>query len=169
MFLLFTIVIGLAVAAFLFFLLDSALGKYDMGSSREAANQVVKIVKDTGLRGGVFYDLGSCRGGFALKIAKELPTMKIFGIDDSRFRTFLAKSSGVFLKNVVFKKENIFKANVSSADIVYVYLPKELMPELRAKLQKELKPGAVVITNRIVLPDIKPVQKIGELSVYKFA
>lgn len=166
------------ICVLLAFLFDSFFGGIDFTSGRQVINQVVEIVKQGHLENGNFYDLGSCRGGFAVGIAKALPEMKILGIDNSWFRTVLAKSRSVFLKNICFKKENIFTADVSSADIIYIYLPQELMPDLQSKLRKELKSGALVISASVSFPSWQPAEvydlddkslKVPKLFIYKQA
>jgi len=137
---------------FLTFGFDALFGKLDFVSSNFALEKALVIIKDRKLDGGSFFDLGSCRGSFAAKMAKKLPQLHVRGIDDSWFRTLCASIRSTFLKNADFSQGNIFTTNVSSADIVYLYLPQELMPELENKLQKELKPGSLVISNSVSFP-----------------
>lgn len=160
---------------FLLFLADSIFGGLDFASGSSVASKVIEVVKERHLETGNFYDLGSARGGFAVKIAQALPKMHIIGIDDSRFRVLLSKARAVFFKNLKFKKENIFTTDVSSANIIYLYLPQELMPELQTKLQKELKPGALVISTSVSFPSWQPIQvydldqkglKVPKLFIY---
>ncbi len=165
--LIFLILLG--VTFYFAVLSDSIFGKEDFATSSFATNQIVQIIKDRKLDNGIFFDLGSCRGEFASQIAKACPNLKVLGIDDSWLRTWLARRRSVFLKNLTFKRENIFAIDVSSADIVYVYLPRELLPKLQAKLQKELKRGATVITNCVSFPSWQPEEHNGEIFVYKQA
>lgn len=144
--------------SFSFFLVDGIFGGLDFTTGEVVAEQVTGIIKERHLEKGFFYDLGSCRGGFAIKIAKTFPQLCVYGIDDSRFRNLLARLRSTFLKNLRFDKENIFSTNVSQADIVYLYLPQELMPDLQTKLQKELKPGALIISYSVSFPNWTPAQ-----------
>lgn len=148
------------------YLFDSAFGGLDFVSNRAARVVAVNIIKQRNLASGIFYDLGSARGKLAAGLAKDLPELNIIGIDNSRLRTLVAKSRSKFLKNLHFRKENLFQTNVSAADIVYVYLPQELMPDLEVKLQKELKPGSIVITNRVSFPSWKETEKNQQLFIY---
>ena len=156
----------LGVCGLFVVLADGAFGGLDFKSNQAAINQVIGIIKQRHLETGVFYDLGSARGKFALKIAKAFPKLQVSGIDNNSFRLFLSNIRSKFLKNLNFKKEDIFKTDVSSANIIYLYLPKELMPEMENKLQHELKPGAWVITNKVNFPHWLPVEKINDLSIY---
>jgi precorrin-6B methylase 2 len=158
--------LSLTVFIFLVYLADGVFGGLDFASSRAQAKQVINIIKDRNLGSGRFYDLGSARGGFAVRIAKAFPKLHVRGIDDNGFRTAFAKFRSIFLNNVVFFKGSVFAADISSADIIYIYLPQELMPNLQDKLQKELKPGSIIISNRVSFPNWQPLKKIDRLFIY---
>jgi SAM-dependent methyltransferase len=149
-------VIFIALLFYFVILLDSTVGNFDFASSKLAVNQVVDIIKRRSLESGSFYDLGSARGKFAVRIARKFSGLKIYGFDDSWFRVFCSKTRSVFLKNLKFKKQDIFSADISSADIIYLYLPQELMPALQIKLRKELKPGSLIISNSVSFPGLEP-------------
>ena len=159
------ILVFLAVGGFIVFLLDGVLGKEDFASELNVADEVAAIIKEKKLERGILYDLGSGHGRFAAKIAKGLPNMKVWGIDDNGFRIALSKARSLFVKNIKFKKENIFSANLSSANIVYIYLPQELMQDLQTKLQKELKPGVIIITNKVNFPSWQPIKIFNQLFI----
>lgn len=156
----------LVLCEILVFLADSAFGGLDFSTNRETVNLVVGIIKQRHLERGNFYDFGSACGHFASQIAKTFPNLLVVGVDNSSFRLLVSNARTIFLKNIKFKKENIFKTNISTADILYIYLPKELMASLEAKLQKELKLGALVITNKVSFPNWHPMEKINELYLY---
>lgn len=157
-------IIFLGVLGFLLFLFDGFFGKLDFASGRQVSKQVVGIICRRNLRTANFVDLGSGWGGFVLKIARVLPGMRVCGIDDNSLRVFWARFRAAFYKNLSFKKENIFDTDVSSADVIYVYLPQELMPTLEVKLQKELKHGSLVISNSVSFPSWLPSET---MEVYK--
>jgi trans-aconitate methyltransferase len=173
------IVVGLfflAVIALVIFFFDSSFGGSDFVSHQGVVDALSGVIRREKLENGTFYDLGSCRGSFAKNMAKAFPTLNVRGIDNSRIRTVCAKAGGIFLKNLIFVKGDIFGANVSSADIVYLYLPQELLPALQEKLQKELKPGSLVISASVSFPSWQPAQvydlpgqglKVPKLFVYR--
>jgi trans-aconitate methyltransferase len=173
------IVVGLfflAVIALVIFFFDSSFGGSDFVSHQGVVDALSGVIRREKLENGTFYDLGSCRGSFAKKVAKAFPTLNVHGIDNSRIRTVCARVRGIFLKNLIFTKGDIFGADVFLADIVYLYLPQELMPALQEKLQKELKPGTVVISASVSFPSWQPSQvydlpeqglKVPKLFVYR--
>jgi len=164
--LLLSVFLALVVVGMTVFLLDSFFGGLDFASNLAIASHTVSIIKNRKLENGRFYDLGSARGGFALIIAKALPNMRVTGIDCSWVRDWIAKARSVFYKNLDFKKDDIFEAELTSADVVYIYLPQELMNDLEIKLKKELKPGAIVVSNKVNFPNWQPAEKVDKLFVY---
>ena len=130
----------------------------DFTTSDEAIQQIGTIILSNKLQSSLLHDLGSCRGYFVLSILKMCPDLRIIGIDSSRSRTWFAKFRGIFRVRATFKKADIFDTDVSTADLVYAYLPPDLLPVLMVKLQKELKPGALVLTYRTNFSGWQPSQ-----------
>ena len=131
---------------------NSVFGGLDFASDERVVAIVTKIIHAYGKPRAVLYDLGSARGSFATAVAKKFPLLKIFGVDDSWFRTSYAQAQSLFVTNAHFLNQDIFNTNISQADILYIYLPQELMLKLEEKLKSELKPGSVIITNKVQLP-----------------
>lgn len=50
--------------------------------------------------------------------------------------------------------------NMSKADIIYIYVPRILLPGLRKKIQKECKKGTRIILYRITFDDWIPHEEI---------
>lgn len=154
----FVLAVFLGSVVYLIVVIDSVAGDFDFTTSNLAIRKIASIIQRHKAEKGTLYDLGSCRGSFATAIAKVLPKLHICGIDNNRFRILFSKVRAVFSGNVIFRKADIFNTDISSADIVYLYLPQELMPDLHAKLHKELKSGALVITSTVSFPSWEPVE-----------
>jgi hypothetical protein len=133
----------------------------DFETSQEAIKEIAKIITARGLQNGFLYDLGSCRGGFVFKILNTSPDLRVVGIDNSRLKNGVARFFAIFRKyknSPKFTTADIFKANFSAIDMAFIFLPRALLLNLETKLQKELKPGALVITYRVNLPNWRPDQ-----------
>jgi len=144
----------LSLIGYLAILADSILGDYDFATSAEAVHKIAEIIK---LRKGNFYDLGSARGNFIIKLAKLVPPINYYGVDNNLFRVLISRLKALFFgKQIKFLYENIFNTDISKADIVYIYLEKSLLPSLEKKLQLELNKGAIVITNANKFPFWQP-------------
>jgi NADPH:quinone reductase-like Zn-dependent oxidoreductase len=148
------VLITLCIAVLQFILLlDVVLVGHDFATSSKGINQVSKILKDLKKDTGIFYDLGSARGNFAVNLSKICPNLKVFGVDKSRLRIIFSNIlSKFFSSKAKFIRQNIFNADISLADVVYLYLKDTEMPALEAKLKNELKSGAMVITNTQSFP-----------------
>lgn len=158
----FLIVFGLlsVFLLLLVFIIDSSVRGHDLPTSRRATKSIVKIISEYKTARS-FYDLGCAHGAFAVRIKKRFPALSVCAVDNNPIRIFFAKIRAVFFQcNIHFLRKNIFDVDLSSADIVYAYLWYDLMTPLEKKLQKELKQGAIIITNTSNFPTWKPVQKI---------
>ena len=141
-------------------MIDSIARGHDLPTSRRATKSIEKIISEhKTVR--VFYDLGCARGALAMRIQKKFPAIKVRAIDNDPIRIFFARARALVLRrNADFMEKNIFDVDLRDADIVYTYLWYDLMPPLEEKLRKELKPGAIVITNTSKFPAWKPIKKI---------
>jgi len=158
----FLIIFGLLSFLLLLFVLmiDSVVRGHDLLTSRRATKSIAKIISEYKTAKN-FYDLGCAHGAFAVRIKRKFPALSVRAVDNNPIRIFFAKIRAfLFRCNIIFLRKNIFDVDLSDADIVYTYLWYGLMPPLEKKLQKELKRGAIVITNTSNFPTWKPVQKI---------
>lgn len=98
--------------------------------------------------GEIFYDLG-CGNGKTVFYAAEQYAAKAIGIELSfplwltcRLRQIVRRTP-----RVTFKLGNLFRQDLSSVDVIYVFgMPEKLQHKLRAKLERELKPGSRVVS-----------------------
>ncbi|MBU1178620.1 class I SAM-dependent methyltransferase [Patescibacteria group bacterium] len=143
------------------FIVDSMFYGHDISTSRRVIKELIKIIKRYHPSVGTFYDLGSGRGEVVLTIKRELPSIKVYGLDKNRLRMILAKFKAIILRQkIVLNRQDIFETDLSQADVVYCYLWYDLMPALEKKLRQELKPGAIVVANTTNFPNWRPCQKI---------
>ena len=161
-FALFLILSGLFIFLSLLIVLmvDSIARGHDLPTSRKVSKSIMKIISQRKNTGN-FYDLGCARGAFAVRIKRKFPALSVRALDNDPIRIFFAKIRAfIFRTDVLFSKKNIFDADLSNADIIYTYLWYDLMPPLEKKLRKELKRGAIVITNTSNFPTWEPIEKI---------
>jgi len=159
--------VALSTLCLIVFLADSFFGKLDFITHKAVVGDVITIIKQKGLEGGNFYDLGSSRGALAVRVARKLPRLKVNGIDDNWSRVLFARVRALLIQNIRFNREDVFTADVSVANIVYIYLPQDLMEGLRAKLQKELKPGSWIISYKVSFANWQAAETLGQLFIYQ--
>lgn len=138
---------AMASCFYIFALLYSSL----MGSPYvPTSNKVLKkILERAGLKKGqVFMDLG-CGDGRIVRMAAADYGARAIGIDInpsliylSRLKTRLKKLEGVH-----FLVQNIYKADLSNADVIYMFLLPKFLVNLKPKLKAETKKNALLISH----------------------
>lgn len=123
----------------------------------EIVNRVVCLAEIK--NGEVFYDLGS--GDGRIVIAAALKGARAYGIEVSLLKVWYSRLWLFFLglsKNAKIIHKNIFETDLSSANIISLYLLQETNDKLQEKLEKELKPGTKVISIAFDFPGWKPIK-----------
>lgn len=165
----------------LWYFFDILFCKEDFVTNKDTTKKIGEFINKHYPQKNTFYDLGSSWGGFVFDIIEQCPQLQITGIDNSLIRIWISRLRAWFgNKKIIFKKEDIFKTDVSKADLVYVYIPLVLLPKLALKLEKELPREATVVTsvsNPINFTGWKPVEVIPknkknenerDIFIYKF-
>jgi precorrin-6B methylase 2 len=111
----------------------------------------------------IVYDLGCGDGRIVLTAARKFGCKAMgFDIDPKRIKECEAnfkKESEDTQKLVTFKKQDIFKQDLSKATVVTLYL----LPDLNVKLVpqlKKLKPGSRIVSHAFDMRGYKPDQKV---------
>lgn len=160
----FGVLLGCFIALSWFAGSDAPYVPTKMGSIR-------KILKLAGVKKGKkFYELGSGDGRVVIAAAK-LRAQSI-GVEQSWIRVLYSRwnahgQNATKGESCQFYHGDIFKRTYADADIVYIFLLSKGVQKLEEKLRKELKKGAVVITQTYHFPNWKPFQKIGDFWLYK--
>ena len=134
-------------------------------------SSVDAMIRVAGIRNGMtVVDLGSGDGRVLLAAAREGAYAVGFEINPylvwyTRLRAFLSPQRGMI--SVYWK--NLWRADISRADIVFVYLIPWRMKELAGILNRQLKPGSLVISNSFIFPDWKVIRKdtVNHIYVYR--
>lgn len=111
-------------------------------------------------------DLGSGWGSLLLPLAKQFPQHKFIGYEIARLPFFISSLRGRKLKNICFLRQDILEANISSADIIFLFLLPNMMKKLTKKCQYEMKKSSLIYVNRFPFPNIKETEKVSLGSDY---
>ena len=124
--------------------------------------------------GDVVYDLGCGDGRIPVTAAKKYGVKAVgFDVDPQRIKESKAnvEKNGVG-KLVTIKQEDIFKQDLSKANVVTLYLLPSLNVKLMPQLRK-LKPGSRIVSHSFDMKGAKPKKVVqvqtkegGEHSVY---
>lgn len=119
--------------------------------------------------GMTVYDLGSGNGKLLFLAAKEEGVAVGFEINPFLvLLSWVRTLTSPYRNRITTHWQNFWSADLSRADIVCIYLLPWRMQQLKNKLQKELKPGSLVVSNSFIFPGWKILRQNREKHVYVF-
>jgi hypothetical protein len=119
---------------------------------------VEKMLREAGVKKGeLVYDLGSGDGRVVIAAAKNHGAKAIgIEIDPELVKLSTAKvQEGKLTDLVTIERADLFKVDLSKADVVAVYLPPKLLGRLRQQIEK-MKPGSRLVSHYFELPGTPP-------------
>jgi SAM-dependent methyltransferase len=120
--------------------------------------------------GDLVYDLGSGDGRIPIAAARDFGARGV-GIDIDPIRIAEAEANarkaGV-ADRVVFRNEDLFEADFREADVVTLFLQRDLNLRLRPRLLAELAPGTRIVSYWHDMGDWKPERRVqaGDAWLY---
>lgn len=141
------------------------IGAPSVDSSGDSIRQALKLANLK--KGEKLYDLGSSNGQ-VLKIASRDFDAMVTGLEIAPFPYLVSKINCLGQKNIIIKFKNMYKEDLSDADVIYCYLLPGLMKKLSQKFKLELKSGTRVVANSFMLPDRKPIKIIKVKKCHVF-
>lgn len=117
--------------------------------------------------GKVFYDLGSGDGRLVIAAAMR-GAKKSVGVEIDTIRVLYSKFWLKILRlaNAKIMQGDLFKMDLSDADVVNLYLLPETHEKLIPKLKKELKKGTLVVATAFQVAGWKPIKVDPRGTVY---
>ena len=134
-------------------------------TTMKRARRMIEFAKIT--KKDIVYDLGSGFGGLAILASKN--AKKVIGIEFDILRYFFSIIRAFFhgARNAKFIRGNLFKQDISNADVILLFLKQKTNQKLKAKL-KNLKKGARVVSNTWTFENWKPIRQDKKLKVYMY-
>ncbi len=137
------------------------------------ADDVVRAMRLAKIKEGeIFFDLG-CGDGRSL-LAAARAGAKAEGFEISLLPYFLAKIKIFFCKGKNKPKiyfRDLWRADLSRANTIFVFLTPRVMDRLREKMEKELKSGVKIICYVWPMPGWNPVETEnipGRFKIYRY-
>ena len=120
------------------------------------AAAMLDLVSD--LPPGGIYELGAGWGNLARTLARRFPERRVVGYELSPLPLAVARAWLALRPrpNLTFRKVDFFKVPLDDAALVCCYLYPGAMRRLAPKLERELAPGALVVSNSFVVPGWEP-------------
>jgi len=107
-----------------------------------------------------FYELGCGDGRVVIYMTKN-SAAKGVGVEITWPLWLICELKKIFSRNkkINFKFKDLFRENLSAADVVYFFgMPHSVKSKLQLKLKNELKVGAKVISYSFALPGWQPIK-----------
>ena len=123
----------------------------------------------------VIYDLGSGWGTLAVALADQYPDARVIGIElsplpyaFSRLRQWIRPRP-----NLSLRWGDFLKRDLSEADLLVCYLMLQVMDRLQDKLDRDLAPGTIVLSNAFAFrgwkaEEIRVVETAMSAWVYRY-
>lgn len=106
-------------------------------------------------RGETVYDLGCGDGRILIRAVEDYGARGV-GIDIDGDRLDIARwRARRHLRRIDFRRQNLFRANLRSADVVMIYLLPQLNEKLLPQLDR-LRAGVRIISHSFELPGVVP-------------
>jgi hypothetical protein len=121
-------------------------------SSRNAWRAVADVMPKDAVLG----DLGSGLGGMLIYLSRQRPDGAYFGIENAPLPFLVgwlrARLSGTRCE---MSRRNFWKVDLARFDLVYAYLSPVPMLDLWRKVQAEMRPGSLFISNTFAVPGVE--------------
>jgi Methyltransferase small domain len=136
-------------------------------SSRKQIREILRAIPKE--FSGTIYDLGSGWGTLAIALAKRRPNCKITGVENSIVPYLVSELLLRFLRihTVEFHFADFLKYDFRDADMVVCYLYPGGMRKLKPKLEADLNPGTIVISNTFAISGWEPVEVLRSNDMYR--
>jgi len=165
-----TIIISVTLGI-IYFYLPFLFGAPYMPSNRKETSSIISFAKKySKKKNPKALDLGSGNGKLILALSKSGIESHGFEINPllvwlTKLKIYLKKSR---LKNKIsVSQENFMLENFSKYDIITIFQNNRMMKKLEGKLQKELKKGAIIISNEWKFPNWKFIKQDGQIYLYR--
>ena len=125
----------------------------------------------------IIYDFGSGDGRILITASKEFKVKKCVGFEISFLPYIFSRIKILVLglnKCIDIIPKNFYNQNINKATIITCFLTPKAMKKLGPKFQRELKPGARVVSYAFSIPSLNPVKvdkptpKSTSIYLYKF-
>jgi hypothetical protein len=115
------------------------------------------------LPGEKVYEVGAGFARFLQAVEKVYPKAEFVGIEYS-WPTYLIAKLLLKYKHSRIKliRQNVFKTNLSDANLIYCYLTPGMMSNLGEKFSKECRPGTRIISYAFSIPNFEIKRTIRE-------
>jgi hypothetical protein len=107
-----------------------------------------------------FLDLGAGIGSTTVPLADQFPEHHFTGVENAPLTWLCGRLLSLGRANICWRWEDLWQIKLADYDVVYAFLSPVPMPELWQKIEAEMKPGSLFISNTFPVPGLAPTQVI---------
>jgi hypothetical protein len=127
-------------------------------SNYDTATALAEVTRD--IQGMRFIDLGAGIGSVIRPLAALRPDAHLTGIENAPATWLLGFLSTARLAECSWRWGDFWGSSLSKHNVVYVFLSPAPMSALWIKVQREMRPGSLFISNSFAVPDVTPDQVV---------
>ncbi len=122
-------------------------------SNTDTANALDEIMANRSpLR---FLDLGAGVGSVLRPLAMARPDASFTGVENAPATWLVGRVRTAGLSNCEWRWGDIWQSRLADYDVVYAFLSPAPMCDLWQKVQREMRPGSLFISNSFAVPDVE--------------
>lgn len=110
-----------------------------------------------------FADLGCGVGSVLCPLARVRPRSRFSGTENAFATWLIAYFRALGHANCDIRLGSFWSDDLSQYDIVYAFLSPAPMPDLWAKVEREMRPGSLFVSNSFAVPDV-PASRIVDIG-----
>ena len=103
-----------------------------------------------------FLDLGAGVGSTTVPLADALPDSHFTGYENAPLTWLAGRLLGLGRPNLDWRWDDLWQARLGDYDVVYAFLSPAPMARLWDKVQAEMKPGSLFVSNSFPVPGATP-------------
>jgi len=103
-----------------------------------------------------FLDLGAGVGSTTVPLADNLPDSHFTGYENAPLTWLVGRLLSIGRPNVRWRWDDLWQADLGDYDVVYAFLSPAPMARLWEKVQAEMKPGSLFVSNSFPVPGATP-------------
>jgi hypothetical protein len=127
-------------------------------SNKQTVQALAEVLAERG--DSRFLDLGAGLGSTTVPLADALPDSHFTGYENAPLTWLVGLLLSVGRPNIRWRWDDLWQAKLGDYDVVYAFLSPAPMPRLWEKVQAEMKPGSLFISNSFPVPGVTPVRVI---------
>lgn len=113
-----------------------------------------------------FIDLGCGLGGTLVQLARDYPQARVVGVETAPLVFLCAWLRCLPRRNCHVFYRSLWHEDLAPYDVVYCFLSPAPMPRLWQKVQAQMRPGSLLISNTFAIPDV-PADEVIDLDDWR--